>query len=115
MPSKKQPAPAKPDAILSAAAATAQPDQQPEVPPTEPAAEISNAATLPHSDAGPRPIFALADAWALLEVLPGQIHPHAEFEPENAIRAFKDEDGRTMVIVTTPNGLAKAQLQGAAQ
>lgn len=74
-----------------------------------PAAELPPAPPLPAAVHHHQPVFDLAEARALPDVTGAGVFPVATFDNENAIRAFRDTDGRTMLIVATSrNTLGKA-------
>ena len=84
--------------------------KQPEA--TQAAAETAD--TIPQKAAEPVAqdacVFSLPEAQALPELSNAQREdsfPQHEHLPPNAIRAFKDADGRTMHVVDTAAGLAK--------
>ena len=106
-------------AVLGEAAASAQPGQEPQV--AHPINDMNPTAdwepggrTRVDLDAGNAPIapiHELADARALPDVT-GGVHqaPVYIIDSPLAIRAFKDDDGRSMAVVWTGYTLAKAAI-----
>lgn len=103
-------------AMLTLAAAAAQPGQEPTLPPQPP--DEPNPPPPPAPALNPEPmasrpaylpIFEIPDARALVDVTHG-VYQRAEFDSPLAIRAFKDHDGRSMAVVYTGYTLAKAAI-----
>lgn len=103
--------------MLDQAAASAQPGQEPDLPPPPPPADPAPDAQ-PEQAQNPEPgpdavpyaaIYDLADARALPDVTEG-VYALASFESPQAIRAFKDHDGRSMAVVWTGYTLAKTAI-----
>lgn len=100
------------DAVLAAAAATAEPGQAPSIEPQPHDLEALLATTAAVAGLNPtesfilRPMYSLDEARALPEIDGSVYVPHESDDPR-AILAFKDVDGRTMHVAVTVHGLAK--------